>query len=67
MDIDAVTVEIRNIRTQQQRIIQLARGLLSQGLGNENSSQTITALQVSFPEFHVTNFKLFLFCRFILI
>lgn len=47
VDIDIVNTELRNIRAQQQKIVQLAKGLLSQGLANENSIQTSTALQVN--------------------
>ncbi|XP_060527805.1 conserved oligomeric Golgi complex subunit 5 [Cylas formicarius] len=45
-DIDAVTTELRNIRIQRQNVIKLAAGSLHQGLVNENSIQTSTALQV---------------------
>lgn len=45
-DIDIVNAELRNVRTQQQKVVQLAKGLLNQGLANENSVQTSTALQV---------------------
>lgn len=46
VDIDVVNAELRNIRAQQQKVVQLAKGLLNQGLANENSIQTSTALQV---------------------
>lgn len=45
-DIDIVNAELRNIRAQQQKVIHFAKGLLNQGLANENLTQTSTALQV---------------------
>ncbi|KAL3282359.1 hypothetical protein HHI36_005545 [Cryptolaemus montrouzieri] len=45
-DIDAVTAELRNIRSQQQKVIQLATGSLNQGIINENRAQTTSALQI---------------------
>nr|XP_023014138.1 conserved oligomeric Golgi complex subunit 5 [Leptinotarsa decemlineata] len=45
-DIDAVTSELRNIRIHQQKVIQLATGSLNQGVINENTTQTTTALQI---------------------
>ncbi|KAJ3656220.1 hypothetical protein Zmor_015314 [Zophobas morio] len=45
-DIDAVTSELRNIRAQQQKVVKLATGSLSQGIINENVGQTTTALQI---------------------
>lgn len=46
MDIEAVTSELRNIRVQQQKIVNLTTSSLSQGITNENSTQTATALQI---------------------
>ncbi|KAL1491355.1 hypothetical protein ABEB36_011963 [Hypothenemus hampei] len=46
VDIDVVTTELRNIRIQQQKVIQLATGSLNQGIVNENVAQTSTALQI---------------------
>lgn len=46
-DIHTVTSELRNIRTQQQKVVQLANVSLNQGIINENSVQTISALQVN--------------------
>lgn len=48
-DIDVVTTELRNIRNQQQKVIKLATGTLNQGIMNENTTQTTTALQVKRP------------------
>lgn len=45
-DIEAVTSELRNIRVQQQKIVNLTTSSLSQGITNENSAQTRTALQI---------------------
>lgn len=45
-DIDAVTTELRNIRTQQQKVVKLATSSLAQGISSENVAQTTTALQV---------------------
>ncbi|KAJ8920765.1 hypothetical protein NQ315_004905 [Exocentrus adspersus] len=45
-DIEAVTSELRNIRTHQQKLVKLANGSLNQGILNENITQTITALQI---------------------
>lgn len=45
-DIEAVTSELRNIRVQQQKIVNLTTSSLSQGISNENSAQTLTALQI---------------------
>ncbi|CAH1982075.1 unnamed protein product [Acanthoscelides obtectus] len=45
-DIDAVTTELRNIRAQQQKIVQMANGSLHQGINHENVTQTTTALQI---------------------
>ncbi|CAG9825143.1 unnamed protein product [Phaedon cochleariae] len=45
-DIDAVTSELRNIRSHQQKVVQLATGSLNQGIINENITQTTTALQI---------------------
>lgn len=46
-DIDSVTAELRNIRMQQQKVVNLAIGSLNQGIMNENITQTTTALQVT--------------------
>lgn len=46
MDIEAVTSELRNIRVQQQKIVNLTTSSLSQGITNENTTQTTTALQI---------------------
>lgn len=46
MDIEAVTSELRNIRIQQQKIVNLTTSSLSQGITNENAAQTATALQI---------------------
>lgn len=46
MDIEAVTSELRNIRVQQQKIVNLTTSSLSQGITNENVTQTATALQI---------------------
>lgn len=45
-DIDAITTELRNIRIQQQKVVKLAAGSLSQGVVHENLIQTTTALQM---------------------
>lgn len=45
-DIEAVTSELRNIRLQQQKIVNLTTSSLSQGITNENIAQTTTALQI---------------------
>ncbi|KAF5273590.1 hypothetical protein FQR65_LT04588 [Abscondita terminalis] len=45
-DIDAVTSELRNIRSQQHKVVKLATSSLTQGIANENVSQTTTALQI---------------------
>lgn len=45
-DIEAVTSELRNIRVQQQKIVNLTTSSLSQGITNENVTQTATALQI---------------------
>ncbi|XP_044751811.1 conserved oligomeric Golgi complex subunit 5 [Coccinella septempunctata] len=45
-DIHTVTAELRNIRTQQQKVVQLATVSLNQGIINENSVQTTSALQI---------------------
>lgn len=45
-EIEIVTNELRNIRTHQQKVVQLATGSLNQGVRNENVTQTTTALQV---------------------
>ncbi|KAF5281574.1 hypothetical protein FQA39_LY05109 [Lamprigera yunnana] len=45
-DIDAITSELRNIRFQQQKVIKLATSSLTQGIANENITQTTTALQI---------------------
>ncbi|XP_018320552.1 conserved oligomeric Golgi complex subunit 5 [Agrilus planipennis] len=45
-NIDAVTNELRNIRTQQQKIVRLANISLTQGIANENMTQSATALQI---------------------
>ncbi|KAJ8954370.1 hypothetical protein NQ318_011043 [Aromia moschata] len=45
-DIDVVTTELRNIRTHQQKVVNLATGSLNQGIINENITQTSTALQI---------------------
>ncbi|KAK4878939.1 hypothetical protein RN001_007085 [Aquatica leii] len=45
-DIDAVTSELRNIRSQQQKVLKLGTSSLTQGIANENVSQTTTALQI---------------------
>ncbi|XP_045470713.1 conserved oligomeric Golgi complex subunit 5 [Harmonia axyridis] len=45
-DIHSVSSELRNIRTQQQKVVQLATGSLNQGIINENSVQTTSALQI---------------------
>lgn len=39
-------MELRNIRAQQQKVVQLANGSLNHGIINENVTQTTTALQV---------------------
>lgn len=46
VDIEAVSSELRNIRAQQQKVVKLANGSLTQGIINENSTQTTTALQI---------------------
>lgn len=46
-DVDAVTSELRNIRAQQQKIVNLTNSSLNQGITNENVAQTTTALQVN--------------------
>lgn len=46
VDIEAVTSELRNIRVQQQKIVNLTTSSLSQGITNENVTQTATALQI---------------------
>lgn len=48
-DVDVVTIELRNIRVQQKKLVNLTSSSLSQGIANENIAQTTTALQVSFP------------------
>ncbi|XP_057656246.1 conserved oligomeric Golgi complex subunit 5 [Diorhabda carinulata] len=45
-EVDTVTNELRNIRTHQQKVVQLATGSLNQGVKNENVTQTTTALQI---------------------
>lgn len=52
MDIDAVTNELRNIRSQQQKVVKLAMSSLTQGITSENLTQTTTALQVGLTLCH---------------
>lgn len=60
-DIDSVTAELRNIRTQQQKVLRLASSSLTQGISNENVTQTGTALQVSkFRCCEIVNCEIFL-------
>ncbi|XP_050312688.1 conserved oligomeric Golgi complex subunit 5 [Anthonomus grandis grandis] len=45
-DIDAITTELRNVRVQRQKVVQLAIGALHQGIEHENVVQTSMALQI---------------------
>ncbi|KAK5645700.1 hypothetical protein RI129_004164 [Pyrocoelia pectoralis] len=45
-DVDVVTSELRNIRTEQQKVVKLATTSLNQGIINGNVAQTTTALQI---------------------
>lgn len=58
-NIDAVTVEMRNVRAQQQKIVSYTTNLLKQGIMNENVAQTTTALQVSNINVGYNNFVLY--------
>ncbi|XP_017779416.1 PREDICTED: conserved oligomeric Golgi complex subunit 5 [Nicrophorus vespilloides] len=46
VDVDAATLALRNVRSEQQKVVKLANSLLTQGVINENSAQTSTALQI---------------------
>lgn len=46
-DIDAIAMELRNIREQRQQVYKVATNALNKGTASENTAQTTNALQVS--------------------